>query len=71
MRVVIDTNVWLSPLLINDSVSAKAVNKALLECEILDPRKRWKNWATFYRARNSIDTCHLKIENNLFDACFR
>lgn len=35
MRVVIDTNVWLSRLLINDSVSAKAVNKALLECEIL------------------------------------
>ena len=35
MRVVIDTNAWLSRLLIADSVTAKAIDKALLECEIL------------------------------------
>ena len=34
MRVVIDTNVWLSRLLINHSVAAKAVDKALRESEI-------------------------------------
>ena len=35
MRVVIDTNAWLSRLLINDSVTAKAIDRALIECEIL------------------------------------
>ena len=35
MRVVIDTNAWLSRLLIADSVTAKAIDRALIECEIL------------------------------------
>jgi|TARA_B110000263_G_C15284872_1_gene500234 putative PIN family toxin of toxin-antitoxin system len=35
VRVVIDTNAWLSRLLIADSVTAKAIDRALLECEIL------------------------------------
>ena len=35
MRVVIDTNAWLSRLLIADSVTAKAIDRTLIECEIL------------------------------------
>lgn len=35
MRVVIDTNVWVSRLLIADSVAARAVQWALSECEVM------------------------------------
>ena len=35
MRVVIDTNVWVSQLLIADSVAARAVQWALSECEVV------------------------------------
>ncbi len=35
MRVVIDTNVWVSRLLIADSVAARAVQRALSECEVM------------------------------------
>ena len=35
MRVVVDTNVWISPLLIADSVSAKAVDKALSQADVM------------------------------------
>ena len=35
MRVVIDTNAWLSRLLIADSVTAEAIDRVLIECEIL------------------------------------
>ena len=35
MRVVIDTNVWISRLLLADSVAARAVDKALVEFEVV------------------------------------
>ena len=35
MRVVIDTNVWISRLLLADSVAARAVDKALEEIEVV------------------------------------
>lgn len=35
MRVVVDTNVWISRLLIADSVSAKAVDKALSQADVM------------------------------------
>lgn len=35
MRVVIDTNVWISRLLLVDSVAARAVDKALEEFEVV------------------------------------
>ena len=35
MRVVVDTNVWLSRLLLSNSVSARAVDKALVRFEIV------------------------------------
>ena len=35
MRVVIDTNVWISRLLLADSVAARAVDKALEEFEVV------------------------------------
>lgn len=35
MRVVIDTNVWISRLLLADSVAARAVDKALEESEVV------------------------------------
>ena len=35
MRVVIDTNVWISSLLIADSASAQAVDKALSQSEVM------------------------------------
>lgn len=35
MRVVIDTNVWVSRLVLADSVSARAVDKALAQFEIV------------------------------------
>ncbi|MDE0458664.1 MAG: putative toxin-antitoxin system toxin component, PIN family [Chromatiales bacterium] len=35
MRVVIDTNVWISRLLLADSVTARAVDKALEEFEVV------------------------------------
>ena len=35
MRVVIDTNTWLSRLLLSDSVPARAVDRALQEAEVL------------------------------------
>ena len=35
MRVVIDTNVWISRLLLADSVPARAVDKALEEFEVV------------------------------------
>ena len=35
MRVVIDTNVWVSRLLLADSVAARAVDKALEELEVV------------------------------------
>lgn len=35
MRVVVDTNVWLSRLLLSNSVSARAVDKALARFEIV------------------------------------
>ena len=35
MRVVIDTNVWVSRLLIAGSVAAQAVQWALSECEVM------------------------------------
>ena len=35
MRVVIDTNVWISRLLLADSVAARAVDKALGEFEVV------------------------------------
>ena len=35
MRVVIDTNVWVSRLLLGNSVAALAVDKALLEHEVV------------------------------------
>ena len=35
MRVVIDTNVWISRLLLADSVAGRAINKALEEFEVV------------------------------------
>ena len=35
MRVVVDTNVWISRLLLADSVSARAVDKALAQFELV------------------------------------
>jgi len=35
MRVVIDTNVWISSLLIPDSASAQAVDEALSQSEVM------------------------------------
>ena len=35
MRVVIDTNVWISRLLLTDSVPGRAVDKALEEIEVV------------------------------------
>ncbi len=35
MRVVIDTNVWISRLLIADSAAAKAVDKALSQADVV------------------------------------
>lgn len=35
MRVVIDTNVWVSRLLLAGSVSARAVDAALTRCEVV------------------------------------
>ena len=35
MRVVIDTNTWISRLLLSDSVPARAVDRALQEAEVL------------------------------------
>ena len=35
MRVVIDTNVWISRLLLADSVSGRTVDKALAEFEVV------------------------------------
>ena len=35
MRVVVDTNVWISRLLLADSVSARAVDKALAQFEVV------------------------------------
>lgn len=35
MRVVIDTNVWISSLLVADSASAQAVDKALSQSEVM------------------------------------
>ena len=35
MRVVIDTNVWLSRLLLSDSAVARAIDKALEESEVI------------------------------------
>ena len=35
MRVVVDTNVWISRLLLADSVSARTVDKALAQFEVV------------------------------------
>ena len=35
MRVVVDTNVWISRLLLADSVAARAVDKALAQFEVV------------------------------------
>ena len=35
MRVVVDTNVWISRLLLSNSVSARAVDKALAQFEVV------------------------------------
>ena len=35
MRVVVDTNVWISRLLLSNSVSARAVDKALVQFEVV------------------------------------
>ena len=35
MRVVIDTNVWISRLLLADSLAAKAVNEALARSDVM------------------------------------
>lgn len=35
MRVVVDTNVWISRLLLSNSVSARAVDKALARFEVV------------------------------------
>ena len=55
MRVVIDTNVWISRLLLVDSVAARAVDKALEEFEVVvseasvDELARVLSWEKFGR----------------------
>ena len=53
VRVVIDTNVWISRLLLADSAAARAVDNALTRSRSWSPKRPSKSWPACCRGRSS------------------